>query len=92
MDTTASPAAKGMAKEFKFSTGETGRSPGAMGIVKLRSQNLAQERAAIEKIKASADSITHADAETQDDAPAQDNTAAREPEFDVPPYLTPTSI
>ena len=63
-----------------------------MGIVKLRNQNLAQERAAIEKIKAAADSITHADAETQGDAQAHDNTAAREPEFEVPPYLTPTFI
>lgn len=119
---TPSPATKGMAREFKSSTGKTDRSlvdgvvlagaletehyetavyetlinyakaRGTMDIVKLLSQNLEQESAAIEKIKAAADSVTHADAETQDDAQAQDNTAAREPEIDVPPYLPPTFI
>lgn len=67
----------------------------ALDVVNLLAQNLEQEKAAIEKLKAAADVIARADAETQASVTAQDAADALDaskPAIDVPPHLPPNFI
>lgn len=70
------------------------RALGTTGVVELLSQNLLQEQSAIDKLKASADTLSRADAADRDSADTEPDRSTEDQEavVEFPPYLPPGSI
>ncbi len=65
---------------------------GATAAAELLNQNLQQEQAAIEKIKAVIEAIARANTETTDVETGDESNFEADPVLEVPPYLPPGSI